>query len=74
MIKVDLSSTIPKHAGMYLLGIIPGLVFGLSIALGDPTVVHFMIERVQQAYAFTPYALFILFAAFCTGSSDISLE
>jgi hypothetical protein len=65
MIKVDLSSTIPKQAGMYLLGIIPGTLFGLSIALGDPNVAHWMIERAKQVYAFPPYALLILFAAFC---------
>jgi hypothetical protein len=32
MIKIDASNVIPKRLGTYLLGIIPGLVFELTVA------------------------------------------
>jgi len=36
MIKIDVSNVIPKRLGTYLLGIIPGCVFELSIPYADP--------------------------------------
>ncbi|MGA2200447.1 MAG: hypothetical protein ABSD89_15025 [Halobacteriota archaeon] len=61
MIKIDVSNAIPKRLGTYLLGIIPGLLFELSIAFGDPRLARLMIDRAEQIYAFKPYALLILF-------------
>lgn len=65
MIKIDVSNAIPKRFGAYLLGIIPGLLFELSIAFGDPHLARLMIDRVEQIYAFKPYALLILFVVSC---------
>jgi hypothetical protein len=65
MIKVDLSNAIPKRLGTYLLGIIPGLLFGLSIAFGDPHLAQLAMDRARQIYPFQPYALLILFLASC---------
>ncbi|HEY6303069.1 MAG TPA: hypothetical protein VIX14_08380 [Terriglobales bacterium] len=48
MIKIDASNVIPKRLGTYLLGIIPGLVFELSLAFADPALAHQMIERARK--------------------------
>ena len=50
MIKIDASRLVPKRLGTYLLGLIPGMVFELSVAFGDPLMTHQMIERVKQVY------------------------
>jgi hypothetical protein len=65
MIKIDASNVLPKRLGTYLLGIIPGLVFELSVAFGGPLLAHQMIDRVKQVYPFQRYALLLLFAASC---------
>jgi hypothetical protein len=65
MIKLDISNVIPRRLGIYLLGIIPGVLFHLSIAFGDPDLAHRMIDRAKQIYPFQPYALFILFVVSC---------
>lgn len=65
MIKIDLSSAIPKRLGTYLLGIIPGLLFEASLALGDPDLAQLMIDRAKQIYPFQSYALLILFVGSC---------
>jgi hypothetical protein len=65
MIKIDLSKVIPKRLGTYLLGFIPGVVFELTVAFGDPVMAHRMIERVKDVYPFQGYALLALFAASC---------
>jgi hypothetical protein len=65
MIKIDVSNVIPKRLGTYLLGIIPGLLFELSIAFGDPHLARQMIDRAKQIYPFQPYGLLILFVASC---------
>jgi len=65
MIKIDVSNAIPKRLGVYLLGIIPGLLFELSIAFGDPHLAKLMIDRAGQIYPFKPYALLILFVGSC---------
>ena len=65
MIKIDASNVIPKRLGTYLLGIIPGLVFELSIAYADPSFAHQMIERATQVYPLQGYALLVLFLASC---------
>jgi hypothetical protein len=65
MIKVDLSNLVPKRLGAYLLGIIPGLLFGMSLALGDPELARRMIDRARQIYPFPPYGLVGLFTGSC---------
>ncbi len=65
MIKIDLSSAIPKRLGTYLLGIIPGLLFEASLGLGDPDLAQRMIDRAKQIYPFQSYALLILFVGSC---------
>ncbi len=61
MIKIDVSNFIPKRLWIYLLGIIPGLLFELSLVFGDPKLAQAMINRAKQVYPFQPYALLILF-------------
>jgi hypothetical protein len=65
MIKIDASNIIPKRLGTYLLGLIPGAVFELTVAFGDPLIANKLIERVKQVYPFQAYALLLLFAASC---------
>jgi len=65
MIKIDVSSVIPKRLGTYLLGLIPGIVFELTAAFGDPLAARSMVERVKQVYPFQGYALVLLFLASC---------
>ncbi|MGA2849538.1 MAG: hypothetical protein ABSE46_11115 [Terracidiphilus sp.] len=65
MIKIDASNVIPKRLGTYLLGLIPGVVFELTVAFGDPLKAHELIERVKQVYPFQAYALLLIFASSC---------
>ena len=65
MIKIDASNLIPKRAGTYLLGIIPGFFFEMTLAFGDPSLAHRFADRARQIYPFQGYALFILFAISC---------
>jgi hypothetical protein len=65
MIKIDAAKLFPKRLGAYLLGLIPGAVFELTVAFGDPLMAHRMIERVKEVYPFQGYALLALFAASC---------
>jgi hypothetical protein len=65
MIKIDASNVIPKRLGTYLLGIIPGLVFELSVAYADPPLAHQMIERARQVNAFQGYTLLVVFLVSC---------
>jgi hypothetical protein len=65
MIKIDASSVIPKRLGTYLLGLVPGVVFELTAAFGNPPLAHEMIERVKQVYPFQPYTLLLLFLVSC---------
>lgn len=63
MIKIDLSKAIPPRLGTYLVGIIPGLFFESSIAIGNPHFAASVISRVRETYPFGPYALLVLFFA-----------
>jgi hypothetical protein len=65
MIKIDVSNVIPKRLGTYLLGIIPGLVFELSVAYADPQLAHQMIDRARQVYAIQGYVLLVVFVVSC---------
>jgi hypothetical protein len=65
MIKIDVSSVLPKRLGTYLLGLIPGMVFELTASFGNPLLAHRMIERVKLAYPFHSYTLLLLFLASC---------
>jgi hypothetical protein len=65
MIKIDASSVIPKRLGTYLLGLVPGMVFEVTTAFGNPPLAHEMIERLKQVYPFQIYALLLLFLASC---------
>ncbi len=65
MIKIDASNVIPKRLGTYLLGIIPGLVFELTVTYANPPLAHQMIERARQVYPFQGYALLAVFLASC---------
>ena len=65
LIKLNISNVIPRRLAIYMLGIIPGLLFHLSVAFGDPALAHRMIERAKQVYPFEPYALLVLFVLAC---------
>jgi hypothetical protein len=65
MIKLNIANLIPRRLAIYLLGIIPGVLFHLSVAFGNPELAHKMGDRAKQVYPFQPYALFILFVFSC---------
>jgi hypothetical protein len=63
MLKIDISKAIPQGFGAYLLGIIPGLFFQASIAIGQPHLAASVISRAREIYPFGPYALLVIFLA-----------
>lgn len=63
MIKIDLANALPKGIGVFLLALIPGLLFELSIAFGEPTRAHQVLDQVRLVYELPSYALFVLFVA-----------
>lgn len=65
MIKIDASNVIPKRFGTYLLGIIPGFFFEITLAFGDPALGLQLINRVRQIYPFHGYALLTVFLVSC---------
>lgn len=65
MIKIDFSRVIPPRFGAYLLGIVPGLFFESSIAIGNPHFAVSALSRVRDIYPFGPYALLAAFLTSC---------
>jgi hypothetical protein len=65
MIKIDASTLIPKRLGPYLLSIVPGCFFEMTMAFGDPTLARGLIDQVRQVYPFQGYMLLIIFAISC---------
>jgi hypothetical protein len=63
MIKIDLSKVVPLRFVTYLLGIVPGLFFESSIAIGNPHFAASVISRVRDIYPFGSYALLAFFLA-----------
>lgn len=63
MIKIDLSKAFSLRIFVYLLGLIPGAFFAVSVALGDPETTRNVIGTASQIYPFPPYALLIIFLA-----------
>jgi hypothetical protein len=63
MIRVDISRAIPPRLATYLLGIIPGVFFEASVAIGNPCFAAAVLSRVRDIYPFGPYALLVLFLA-----------
>lgn len=63
MIKIDLSKAVHPRFALYLLGLIPGLFFQLSISVGNPHFVVSVMDRLREIYPFGPYALLTLFIA-----------
>jgi hypothetical protein len=63
MIKVDLTRVVSPRFGLYLLGLIPGVFFESSIAIGNSHFVASVMGRLRDIYPFGPYALLLLFLA-----------
>jgi hypothetical protein len=63
MLKIDISKVISPRFGTYLFGIVPGLYFESSIALGQPHFAISLISRVREIYPFGPFALLGVFLA-----------
>lgn len=63
MIKVDLSKATSPRLGLYLLGLIPGVFFEASIAIGNPHFATSVMSRLHEIYSFGSYALLFLFLA-----------
>lgn len=63
MIKVDVSRVVSPRFVLYLLGVIPGVFFESSVAIGNPHSVTSVISRLHEIYPFGPYALIALFLA-----------
>jgi hypothetical protein len=65
MIKIDLSSVVPKRLGAYLLGVIPGTFFLSSIVAADSQLAAKALTHVEQVYKFPSYGLLIIALLFC---------
>jgi hypothetical protein len=63
MIKVDISRVVSPRFGLYLLGVIPGVFFESSAAIGNPHSIASLMGRLHEIYPFGPYALLLLFLA-----------
>lgn len=63
MIRIDISRAIPPRLATYLLGIIPGMFFEASVAIGNPCFAASVLSRARDVYPFGPYALLVLFLA-----------
>jgi hypothetical protein len=63
MIRIDISRAIPPRLATYLLGIIPGVFFEASVAIGNPRFAVSVLSRVRDIYLFGPYALLVLLLA-----------
>ena len=63
MIKIDFSKAVPQRFGTYLLGLIPGVFFESSIAIGNPHFAVSVMSRLNEIYSFGPYSLLALFVA-----------
>lgn len=63
MIKVDLSKAFSPRLVIYLVSIIPGLLFEASIAIGSPETARSVIADLGKVFPFPPYALLIFFVA-----------
>jgi hypothetical protein len=61
VIRIDISRAIPPRLGTYLLGIIPGVFFEGSVAIGNPRFAVSVLSRVRDIYPFGPYTLLVLF-------------
>lgn len=73
MINIDLSKTPSLRFFVYLLALIPGLFFLVSIALGNPLLAEGLIKEVGHLYPVPPYlALFLsLGSAFVIGQAFV---
>jgi hypothetical protein len=63
MIRIDISRAIPPRLATYLLGIIPGVFFEASVAIGNPCFAASVLSRARDIYPFGHYSLFALFLA-----------
>lgn len=63
MIKIDVTKAVSPRFVAYLLGLIPGVFFESSIAVGDPHFSLLVMSRVREVYSFGPYALLVWFLA-----------
>ncbi|MDE3063454.1 MAG: hypothetical protein KGJ51_10385 [Acidobacteriota bacterium] len=74
MINIDLSKAPSLRFALYLLSIIPGLLFLVSIALGNPRMASAVIDDVEKLYPGSPtyVALFLLLgSAFVIGQAFV---
>ena len=73
MINIDLSKTPSLRFFVYLLALVPGLFFLVSVALGNPSLAEALIKETGHLYPIPPYAaLFLsLGAAFVIGQAFV---
>lgn len=63
MLKINIARVVPPRFAAYLLGIIPGLFFESSVAIGEPHLAASVIARAREIYPFGPYGLLIALLA-----------
>ncbi len=75
VIKIDVSKAVPPRLFTYLLGLFPGLLFEISIALANPALAQHSIDRLKQIYPAQAYLLVILFvvSGFVFGQAFVQL-
>ena len=75
MIKVDLLKAFSPRLIAYLVGVIPGLFFEASVAIGSPETARRIISNADKVFPFPPYALLICFivSAFVIGHVFLQL-
>lgn len=63
MIKLDFGKAIPPQLAVYLLGIIPGAFFEVSVAIGNPALAASVVSKLQNVYPIGHYSVLFLFLA-----------
>jgi hypothetical protein len=74
-IKLDVSKAVSSRSLVYLLGLFPGLLFEVSIALANPTLAERAVDRIKHIYPAPNYLIMILLIAsgFVFGQAFIQL-
>jgi hypothetical protein len=63
MIKFDFSRAFSARMVAYLAGLIPGLLFEVSVAISEPETARSIITGIGKVFPFPPYAVLVLFIA-----------
>jgi hypothetical protein len=73
MVNIDLSKVLPSRAHEYLVGLVPGLFFVLSLAIGNPDLIARLAANSARSLTLGPFVMLgaTLFLAFVIGNGFI---